>query len=130
MKYETREEFLTDYNRLKSHITERQHNQIAICDEVPFDYYTIAYESLSDCVLQDNLQYSDDDVYDEFFDTRTLKEYLSNCHSDKNVISFCYLRKCSMIIDFDTNTIERDSYSIHKVTNEYLITSDSRVYEV
>ncbi len=131
MKYETREEFLTDYNRLKSHITERHHDCEAICQTVPYDYYTISYETVDDCVRKEYLDFDDSDVYDSFFNSEyPIQEYLSTQQFDVPVVSTCYLRKCMMMIYFDTNTIERYENSEHCSTERYLITPDSRVYDI
>ncbi len=129
MQYETREAFLTDYYRLKEHITERHGNDEAHCQYVPYDYYTIAYESVADAAAENALEFSDDDVYDEFFDDCTLEEHIVK-NVTEPLIAYVYSRKCMMMIYFDENTIERYEDSEWRGTDKYLITPDGNVYDI
>ena len=133
MKYETREEFLNDYYLLKPHITRREHNQYAICEDVPYNVYTIAYDKLSYFILNDyeNIQYEDCYDYCEFLDKCTLEEYLLK-DVDDNLVATCYLRKyVNLVIDFESNEIYRDFEYMKDVSVErYLITTDKRILSI
>jgi len=132
MKYETREAFLEAYNTLKPYIVERQDNEIAICNSAPYEFYTIAYERLSDYIQENTIHCDDDDSYCSFLDNCTLKEYLAKREYDEHHIAICFSRVSEyspLVINFYNNTIERDTeYMKHSVTEYYLITKDNKVY--
>ena len=129
MQYETREAFLADYYRLKPYITNRNHDTEAECYDVPFNYYTIAYETVADAAAQNTLEFDDCDVYDDFFDTCTLHEHLAK-RATEPLIAYCYLRKSMMMIHFDENIIERYEDSEWHSTEKYLITPDAKVHDI
>ena len=129
MKYSTREEFLKDYYRLKPYITSRECD-VAECYYTPFNYYTIAYETVLDCCDQNTLYFDDNDVHDEFFDSRSIEEYLSSLDIKKPEVAFCYLRKCMFMIDFNEEEIYRYEDSECSSCTKYLITTDKKVHSV
>ena len=129
MKYSTREEFLTDYYKLKPHITTRELD-VAECYYVPFNYYTIAHESVLDVCDNNHVDFDDNDVHDEFFDSRSLEEYLSSQDVTQPEVAYCFLRKCMMIIDFDREEIYRYEDSECNSCDKYLITTDKKVHSL